>query len=205
MVRKTASLVALCLALYGAQAQAATFTVDIPEPSGTFEFLGSGNASVTYGGVTFSQSAALSNGLFFNVGSGYSGFPPVVASQQQTVGVANILVTLPQLANAITINYGTYYGSTVNFTLSNGFASSFASGANLYNAPNAFSSGLQSLFSTVQLTAGPAEALHIRSITFSTPDGVPEPATWAMLILGFALVGGVMRRQQSYTVRYNLA
>jgi hypothetical protein len=27
-------------------------------------------------------------------------------------------------------------------------------------------------------------------------SGVPEPATWALTILGFGLVGGVMRRQR---------
>ena len=37
------------------------------------------------------------------------------------------------------------------------------------------------------------------------PGGVPEPATWAMMIGGFGLVGGVMRRrnrQVTTTVRY---
>jgi hypothetical protein len=33
-------------------------------------------------------------------------------------------------------------------------------------------------------------------------SAVPEPATWAMMILGFGLVGGVMRRRQRQTVRY---
>ena len=28
-----------------------------------------------------------------------------------------------------------------------------------------------------------------------TPSGVPEPASWAMMILGFALVGGALRRK----------
>ena len=31
---------------------------------------------------------------------------------------------------------------------------------------------------------------------------VPEPATWAMFISGFGLVGGVMRRRQRFNVRY---
>lgn len=43
------------------------------------------------------------------------------------------------------------------------------------------------------------------SITFSTVDpvGVPEPATWALLIAGFGLIGGAMRRQpQSSSQRF---
>jgi hypothetical protein len=44
------------------------------------------------------------------------------------------------------------------------------------------------------------------SITFTyTPSGVgavPEPATWAMMIGGFGVVGGAMRRRQKVSVRY---
>ena len=39
--------------------------------------------------------------------------------------------------------------------------------------------------------------------TFTGAAGVPEPATWAMMILGFAMVGGAMRRTRTETrVRY---
>ena len=31
---------------------------------------------------------------------------------------------------------------------------------------------------------------------------VPEPAAWAMMILGFGLIGGAMRRRQTATVAY---
>jgi hypothetical protein len=34
---------------------------------------------------------------------------------------------------------------------------------------------------------------------------VPEPATWAMMIIGFGLVGCTMRRKQRSTVSYNFA
>jgi hypothetical protein len=34
-----------------------------------------------------------------------------------------------------------------------------------------------------------------------TPGGVPEPAAWAMLIGGFALAGGALRRQRKPSVR----
>ena len=37
------------------------------------------------------------------------------------------------------------------------------------------------------------------------PPAVPEPATWAMMILGFGMVGGFMRRRQRQAGRFNLA
>jgi hypothetical protein len=36
----------------------------------------------------------------------------------------------------------------------------------------------------------------------SVPGAVPEPATWAMSILGFAVAGAAMRRRRSVRVRY---
>jgi hypothetical protein len=36
----------------------------------------------------------------------------------------------------------------------------------------------------------------------STAGAVPEPATWAMMIGGFGMVGGAMRRRKSATVRF---
>ncbi len=34
------------------------------------------------------------------------------------------------------------------------------------------------------------------------PGGVPEPATWAMMLAGFGLIGAAMRRRQKVAVRY---
>jgi hypothetical protein len=31
---------------------------------------------------------------------------------------------------------------------------------------------------------------------------VPEPATWAMMVGGFGLIGGAMRRRQRTSVRF---
>lgn len=52
---------------------------------------------------------------------------------------------------------------------------------------------------------GVANQIVFDDVTFgsSTPGGaVPEPATWAMLITGFGLVGGAMRRRSSARVTY---
>src|ERR1700730_7555823 len=64
-----------------------TTTVAIPDPSpDPSTFIGTGNASISYGGVTFSTSSVLSSGNFFNIGSGFSGTPAVLSSQGQIVG-----------------------------------------------------------------------------------------------------------------------
>lgn len=39
----------------------------------------------------------------------------------------------------------------------------------------------------------------------SSGAAVPEPATWAMMLLGFGFVGAAMRRKQSQTVKYSLS
>ena len=65
--------------------------------------------------------------------------------------------------------------------------------------------------------AGPTRAmLSFTAVGYATPfiatdaivtpvavvAAVPEPATWAMFIVGFGLVGGVMRRRQRTNVRF---
>lgn len=42
-------------------------------------------------------------------------------------------------------------------------------------------------------------------ITFTPTGAIPEPATWAMLILGFAVVGFSMRRRSKANVRVRFA
>ena len=46
-------------------------------------------------------------------------------------------------------------------------------------------------------TAGPTSYQFNGTITYDLSGGVPEPATWALLILGFGAVGGAMRRRSS--------
>ena len=48
-------------------------------------------------------------------------------------------------------------------------------------------------FTTGVLEAGTYDAV---TLTRAVPGGVPEPASWAMLIAGFGLVGGVARRRR---------
>jgi len=52
------------------------------------------------------------------------------------------------------------------------------------------------LFATAQATDFTA-ALHIATVTVSDISPAPEPASWAMMLVGFALVGGAIRRRRA--------
>ncbi len=58
-------------------------------------------------------------------------------------------------------------------------------------------------FDTVGLNiAGFDVGIDKVSLESVTPGGVPEPATWAMMLVGFGLIGAAMRRRQKVAVRY---
>lgn len=185
-------LAAAACALAAAAANAATVTVNVPDV-GSYEYFGTGpGLSVTYGGVTFTQ---LSDGNFFSVSPGYSSAPlPVVSSQQGSSG--NVLqITLPTSAYAITINYGIYnVGAVVDFTIGANTDSvpTIASG-DFYSTFTVYNSGTVSPFTTLTASTA-ARGLNISSITYST--AVPEPASWALMIVGFGTAGAVLRRRR---------
>ena len=57
------------------------------------------------------------------------------------------------------------------------------------------------------LSGGYAAIDNLRIVASNTPGdvgGVPEPATWAMMILGFGVVGGAMRRRRSAATRLHI-
>ena len=175
-----------------ASANAALQTVTIPDVG---QFIGSGDAAVTFDGVTFSQSSALSNGNFFVVDTTFSFAPaPVVSSQEQTVGVPNILISLPTSANFLSLNYGTFDGSNVTFTLSNGVITTQSSSGDGYNTVDFYRASGVGAFTSVLLTETDInDVLSVNNITYGT---VPEPSTWAMMMLGFAGMGYVGYRSR---------
>jgi len=61
--------------------------------------------------------------------------------------------------------------------------------------------GTQFFFAANTLTR---DSFTLGGVTVNVAS-VPEPSTWAMLILGFGVIGGVMRRKQRQTVRYGFA
>jgi PEP-CTERM motif len=176
-------------------------TATLPD-SPSYIYIGTGSASVTYDGVTFSTSAALSNGQFFNIGTGLLGAPaPELSSQFQTVGVDNILITFAGPVAGFALNYGTFHGHPVTFTLSNGdsFTQGSTANPNYYPLPD-FVGVTDSPFTSVQITS-PDSFLNIGSPSFAAAlaTAVPEPTSMTMLGIGaMSLVGyGLRRRRQA--------
>ena len=174
--------------------------VAIPDPGvgggdGTI-LLGIGTASVTYDGVVFSTSAGLSNGEYFNIGPDFAGVPAVLSSQSQTTGVANILITLPGSETGIAFNYGTFDGSSVTFTLSNGDTLTQGSTeSNGYSVPDFLGITDATPFTSILVTsAGAGEVLSINNISF--PNAVPEPSSLALCgVVGVVGVAVYARRR----------
>jgi hypothetical protein len=64
-----------------------------------------------------------------------------------------------------------------------------------------FSNGLRGL-GLFEAVGGDPTASQFVIRTFTPTPGVPEPASWALLIAGFGLVGSAMRRRQSVRITY---
>jgi len=171
-------------------------TVTIPDPSPAADiFIGSGDASVTYDSVTFSQSGALSNGNFFNVGVLFSGDPAVLSSQEQTTGVPNILITLPEAVTSLSFSYGTFDGSGVSFLLSNGYTTTLGSTGSGYVVPDFFGITDTVPFTTVLLTTSSTEVLNLNNVAYGST--IPEASTWVMMVAGFAALGFASYRRKA--------
>lgn len=63
--------------------------------------------------------------------------------------------------------------------------------------PGRFESTYSTVFSTLSLAFIPDEEGGVVTYRVAGQHSVPEPATWALLIAGFSLVGAALRRRQS--------
>ena len=201
----TATTAAAAVTTYGdfaswSAAVPSVTSVAIPDTITGFTFIGAGNASVTYDAVTFSQSAALGNGNLFNISSTYNNCcQPDISSQVASVGVENILITLPGLTNAFSLNFGTFNGSSVHFLLSNGQAFTFGSAVSDFNQPykllDFFGVTDTTGFNSVLVTSSDL-VLNVGNVAYGGAVPVPEPETWALMLVGFAGLGVALRTRR---------
>ena len=187
----TGAAIAAIVAAGAMPAAATTVTIPDPAPSSYIDF-GQGDASVTYDGVTFSSSSAISDATLFNVGSLFSGDPAVLSSQEASSGPEDILITLTGATHAFSLDYGTFDGSAVTFALSNGDTFTQGSTGSGYATPDFFSVNEASAFTSVLVTS-PDFVMNVNNVSF---DAVPEPATWAVMLAGFGGLGVSMRSRR---------
>jgi hypothetical protein len=171
-------------------------TVTIPDVGGFgSQYFGTGDASVTYGGVVFSASSALGNGDLFNVSPEFSTAPPVVSDQQATSGLENILITFPTPVSAFALNYGTFGGSAVTFTLSNGDTFAQGSTGSGYFVPD-FAGATDNSFTSVLLTS-PDYVLNVNNVSYANANATtPEPSFYAALAVGLIGLAFFQRRRR---------
>lgn len=135
------------------------------------------------------------NPNFSNV-SGISGPFNVVASGQQPNGLTNLEVCFKDAGptnNCTGASQGVNQGGSVNGTFNLNFAS-----AQSQLVLSDFSVRYQGIGSTaLGITGGSANGVPVGL--------VPEPATWAMMILGFGLIGGALRSRKAQAVRVTYA
>lgn len=106
------------------------------------------------------------------------------AVQGLTFDVTGVNRASSAVGNAL-ISFGD--GTTTNFALS---GQSTGVGYNRQDL-SAFTN-----ISSVLLTTADPLGLSYDNFSFQVSNAVPEPATWAMMIGGFGLVGAAMRRRQ---------
>lgn len=118
-----------------------------------------------------------------------------------TVGVAVTPGTLPGFPTDTTSGtYSTVLDLTADATYTDSFRNSFGGGTTA-GAQDALLAGLQSGTAYFNIHTTAFRGGEIRG--FLSP--VPEPASWAMMLLGFGFVGGAMRsakRRQKVAVSY---
>lgn len=94
-----------------------------------------------------------------------------------------------------------------SFSFGSPYAGGFFTG--IINNSNGVLTGRDLAFSSQTCAPGiPTVGCQVttaRAATFAVSGGVPEPATWALMLLGFGVIGTAMRRRRATTITLRFA
>jgi len=148
--------------------------------------------STTLGGVTYS----IGSGALYGVSNLLNYDAPYHTSNylEWQGGTPNTLtITLAGNTNAFSIKIGQFYGAGDTYNIQLGNGDSFTvNGGSAYSFFGAIST---TAFSTIQIT-GNAAFPTIDNLGLGLVAAVPEPETYAMLLAGLGLMGGIARRRK---------
>jgi hypothetical protein len=200
-----ASAIAL---LVSAGSAAATVTLTTGQFGGTGVHSDPGLVAQTVTGTAGSDVVTLSTtgDVFLHTsGGGESDFNAVNSTDTASLLLTNLSVDFTFQYDAVTFNLSPPNGAESNMFLSvNG-------GAFTFSVPNAvITDPLGNGQNKFILTATGGDSIHTLDFTFDpgvdhiqqirVGSVVPEPATWAMMIIGFGGVGGLLRRSRGRRV-----
>lgn len=171
----------------------------------TFETLsitGSTPSPITRTAGTYGYTASASTSSFFGAGTN--------ADHWLSTNLATDSITFSSFTGGVRALGGLFFGSDISGLFAAGsvtLTATDASGSVTQTITNATTSSFLGFVSTGPLTSVTISAVQpatplwptVNNLTLAgaaTPTpGVPEPATWAMMIVGFGLVGAAMRRR----------
>jgi hypothetical protein len=110
--------------------------------------------------------------------------------------------------NEVVLRYtdGSLAGDYLGAQIIGATTQSGAAGFTFGSTTSATNNGLVTFTETGPLSLGSVQFLSGSTDSFEydtlSASGVPEPAAWGMMILGFGMVGGAMRRRSSVKVRF---
>jgi len=137
-------------------------------------------------------NAAGTSGPFGSVIINQSSFNDTFAFTLDNNVLLNGQVGTIQLANLLNINFTSIYIDSVTNAFTKTSSDPAAEVWALVN-PLTLGSGPHTLFVNGNLANGPGNASYSATLNIAP---VPEPATWAMMLLGFGAIGVAMRRRR---------
>lgn len=150
--------------------------------------------------TTLATDDAISDGLLFIVGSFQTGHSPVLSSQGHDNGTAHLRITVDTPIRAVAIYFGTPRATNVTFAFSNGDNAVFASSdaPTLYGTPHFLGMVSDTPFTSLLITAPDTTGfnhLNVEEVVVGQAV-VPEPGTWALMLLGFGGLGAALRARR---------